>query len=139
VDAFTHTLESPERVLPAYELVHRIRLVSDDAVIEAADRAVTRITAQYFERNQLRTLHAPALRIGCASSATPRDGNWRACGADSLAPRRSCASRANARPAAVVLSRQLQAANDCAVAAAYASTMPIETTSIRISVSRRKR
>lgn len=51
IDAYTHALDAPERLLPAYALANRMRLASSDAVVEAAERAVARIADQYFARN----------------------------------------------------------------------------------------
>jgi hypothetical protein len=51
VDAFTHTLEKPETLLPAYELINRIRLSSSKAVLTEAEQLLRRITEQYFSNN----------------------------------------------------------------------------------------
>ena len=51
VDAFTHTLEKPETLLPAYELINRIRLSSSKAVLTEAEQLLRRITEQYFSSN----------------------------------------------------------------------------------------
>lgn len=51
LDAYTHALDTPDRLRPAYELVNRMRLASSDEVVVAAERAVARIADQYFERN----------------------------------------------------------------------------------------
>lgn len=51
VDAFTHTLESPETMMPAYALLYRIRLTSSQPVVHAAERTVRKIAEQYFARN----------------------------------------------------------------------------------------
>lgn len=51
IDAYSHGLERPDTVIPAYALLNRIRLVSSETVLEAADRMVRRITEQYFQRN----------------------------------------------------------------------------------------
>lgn len=51
IDAYTHTLEAPDRLLPAYALVNRMRLASSDEVVESAEGAVARIAGQYFARN----------------------------------------------------------------------------------------
>jgi hypothetical protein len=50
IDAFGHTLERPETVLPAYALLNRIRLTSSDAVLAAAEQTVKNIAEQYFAR-----------------------------------------------------------------------------------------
>ncbi len=51
VDAFTHTLDKPETLLPAYELINRIRLSSSKAVLTEAEQLLRRITEQYFSNN----------------------------------------------------------------------------------------
>ena len=51
VDAFLHTLEKPETVLPVYALINRIRLLASPAVLAQAEALVARITDQYFSRN----------------------------------------------------------------------------------------
>ena len=51
MDAFTHTLEKPETLLPLYALVNRIRLCSSRPVLIEAEHLLTRITEQYFSRN----------------------------------------------------------------------------------------
>jgi hypothetical protein len=51
VDAYSHELERPETVLPAYALLNRIKLTSSNDVCAAADRTVRRISEQYFARN----------------------------------------------------------------------------------------
>ena len=51
MDAYLHTLEKPEIVLPVYALINRIRLVASPAVLAEAERLVTRLTEQYFSTN----------------------------------------------------------------------------------------
>lgn len=51
VDAFAHTLEKPDVLLPAYALINRIRLCATPAVLEEAERMLKRITQQYFASN----------------------------------------------------------------------------------------
>ena len=51
VDAYGHTMERPETVLPAYALLNRIRLSASDAVLTEAEHILTRITEQYFSPN----------------------------------------------------------------------------------------
>lgn len=51
MDAFTHTLEKPETLLPVYALINRIRLVASPAVLTEAERLLVRITDQYFAKN----------------------------------------------------------------------------------------
>jgi hypothetical protein len=60
VDSFERTLDRPETLLPAYELLNRIRLCASDAVLAEAEQVLHRITEQYFSPNlsleELRTL-----------------------------------------------------------------------------------
>ena len=51
IDAYGHTLEDPEKLLPAYALVNRIRLTASDAVLTEAEHIVRRIAEQYFSPN----------------------------------------------------------------------------------------
>ena len=51
VDSFTHTLDAPEKLLPLYALVNRIRLCASQPVLAEAEHLLTRITEQYFSRN----------------------------------------------------------------------------------------
>ena len=51
VDAFVHTLEKPQTVLPVYSLINRIRLTASVPVLEAAENLLRRITEQYFATN----------------------------------------------------------------------------------------
>ena len=51
VDAFQHTLEKPETLLPAYALLNRIRMSASHEVLAAAERLLGRITDQYFSSN----------------------------------------------------------------------------------------
>ena len=51
MDALTHQLESPEKLLPAYALLNRIRLCASSAVLEEAENVIRRITDQYFSPN----------------------------------------------------------------------------------------
>jgi hypothetical protein len=51
VDAYGHTMERPETVLPAYALLNRIRLSASDAVLTEAEHIILRITEQYFSPN----------------------------------------------------------------------------------------
>ena len=50
-DAYTHTLEKPDVLLPAYALINRIRLSASQPVLTEAERLLTHITDQYFARN----------------------------------------------------------------------------------------
>lgn len=51
VDALTHTLEKPEKLLACYALLHRIRLCASDKVLAEAEHVLMRITEQYFSTN----------------------------------------------------------------------------------------
>ena len=51
VDAFTHTLDKPDTLLPLYALINRIRLSASQPVLAEAERLLRRITEQYFSRN----------------------------------------------------------------------------------------
>lgn len=51
VDAFTHTLEQPEKLLPIYAHINRIRLCASPPVLIEAEHVLRRITEQYFLRN----------------------------------------------------------------------------------------
>ena len=60
VDALSHNLEEPQKLVTAYEILNRIRLSASDAVLAEAERIVRRITDQYFSPNisleEMRTL-----------------------------------------------------------------------------------
>jgi hypothetical protein len=51
VDAFIHTLDQPDRLLPIYALLNRIRLCGSPAVLAEAEHLLRRITDQYFAAN----------------------------------------------------------------------------------------
>jgi len=51
VDAYAHTLEKPEVLLPAYALINRIRLSASQPVLSEAERLLVHITDQYFASN----------------------------------------------------------------------------------------
>jgi hypothetical protein len=51
LDSMQHNLESPDTFLSAYALVNRMRLVSTDAVLEAAESALEEIFERYREPN----------------------------------------------------------------------------------------
>jgi hypothetical protein len=51
VDAFTHTLEQPEKLLPIYAQINRIRLCASQPVLIEAENVLRRITEQYFLKN----------------------------------------------------------------------------------------
>lgn len=51
IDAFTHSLDKPDTLLPLYALVNRIRLCASQPVLAEAEHLLTRITEQYFSAN----------------------------------------------------------------------------------------
>jgi len=51
LDAFTHTLDKPEIVLPLYAVINRIRLSASPPVLREAEHLLTRITEQYGSSN----------------------------------------------------------------------------------------
>ena len=51
MDALTHQLETPEKLLPAYAVLNRIRLCAPGAVLAEAENVTRRITDQYFSPN----------------------------------------------------------------------------------------
>jgi hypothetical protein len=51
IDALDHTLDTPEQLYALYSILNRIRLVSSDQVLAAADRTVTGILERYFQPN----------------------------------------------------------------------------------------
>jgi len=51
VDAYTHTLDKPEKLLPIYALINRVRLCATQPVLVEAEHVLRRITEQYFLRN----------------------------------------------------------------------------------------
>ena len=51
VDAFTHTLDQPDTLLPLYALINRIRLCASQPVLAEAENLLRRITEQYFSSN----------------------------------------------------------------------------------------
>jgi hypothetical protein len=51
VDAFTHMLDKPEKLLPIYALINRIRLTASQAVLAEAEHMLRHITEQYFLKN----------------------------------------------------------------------------------------
>ncbi len=51
IDAYGHTLEKPETLLPAYALLNRTRLGASDAVLTEAEHILKRIAEQYFSPN----------------------------------------------------------------------------------------
>src|SRR5271167_1213063 len=51
IDAFTHTLDKPDPLLPLFALINRIRLSASQPVLAEAERLMRHITEQYFSRN----------------------------------------------------------------------------------------
>lgn len=51
VDAFTHTLDQPEKLLPTYAFINRVRLCASQPVLVEAEHVLKRITEQYFLKN----------------------------------------------------------------------------------------
>ena len=59
IDSFERTLDNPETLVTAYELLNRIRLCASDAVLAEAERTLNSITEQYFSPNlSIEQLHA---------------------------------------------------------------------------------
>ena len=48
LDAFTHTLDKPDTLLPLYALINRLRLSASQPVLAEAEQLLGRITEQYF-------------------------------------------------------------------------------------------
>lgn len=51
MDALIHTLDKPDKLLPIYGLVNRIRLCGSREVLAEAEHLLRRVTDQYFARN----------------------------------------------------------------------------------------
>jgi hypothetical protein len=51
MDAFTHSLDTPDKMLPLYALLNRIRLSATQPVLAEAERLLTFVTDQYFASN----------------------------------------------------------------------------------------
>jgi hypothetical protein len=51
MDAFIHTLDQPDKLLPIYALLNRIRLCGSPAVLAEAEHLLRHITDQYFAVN----------------------------------------------------------------------------------------
>ncbi|HTT12205.1 MAG TPA: hypothetical protein VMG60_15060 [Burkholderiaceae bacterium] len=51
VDAFANSLDEPEKLLPVYALINRIRLAASRPVLAEAERLLRHITDQYFASN----------------------------------------------------------------------------------------
>ena len=67
-DAFDHTLDNPETLVKLYAILGRIRLVSSEAVLVAAEEVSDRIVKWYAEPNRkidelFTTLHSGELEV----------------------------------------------------------------------------
>ena len=67
-DAFDHSLDNPEKLVNLYAILGRIRLVSSDAVLTAAEECCDRAVALYAEPNRkideiFTTLHSGELEV----------------------------------------------------------------------------
>jgi hypothetical protein len=51
MDALTHRLEQPEKLLTAYALLNRIRLCASNQVLAEAEHVLRLVTEQYFSHN----------------------------------------------------------------------------------------
>ena len=51
MDAWVHTLEKPETLLPVYALMNRVRLSASAAVLAEGEHLLKRITQQYLSGN----------------------------------------------------------------------------------------
>ena len=59
IDSIERTLDRPQTLVSAYELINRIRLCASDAVLVQADEVLRRITEQYFSPNlSVEEIHA---------------------------------------------------------------------------------
>jgi hypothetical protein len=65
IDSLERTLDKPETLVTAYELLNRIRLCASDAVLAEAERTLKLIGEQYFSPNlsieQVRALLSSSL------------------------------------------------------------------------------
>jgi len=51
MDALTHTLDQPEKLLPLYALLNRVRLTASPPVLRTAEGLLALVTDQYFSSN----------------------------------------------------------------------------------------
>jgi hypothetical protein len=51
IDAFTHSLDDPEKLLALYALTNRIRLTASQPVLAEAEHMLSHVTDQYFAHN----------------------------------------------------------------------------------------
>jgi hypothetical protein len=78
-DAFVHTLEKPEPLLPAYALLNRIRLSASRSVLGEAEKMLARIAQQYSAPNlSPQELHA----LGQSGETDPLKPFGEACRAE---------------------------------------------------------
>jgi hypothetical protein len=79
MDALTHTMQTPETLLPVYASLNRIRLTASGEVLAEAEHLVRRITEQYFSRN----LSVEEIRqIALSENADPMKTFGEACRAE---------------------------------------------------------
>ena len=79
MDAFAHALDKPERLLPAYALINRIRLSASQPVLAEAEHLLRRITEQYFaEKLTLEDLR----RLALSEDGDPMKAFGEACRAE---------------------------------------------------------
>lgn len=103
LDAFQHSLEKPEELLPAYALLNRVRLCASREVLTAGSRLLDRITDQYFATN----LTAQELfRLARSSQADPLREFGEACRAELNAIREALSAK-RIRPHLSALPSQL--------------------------------
>jgi len=102
VDAFQHTLEKPEPLLPAYALLNRIRMCASYEVLAAAERLLDRITHQYSCSN----LSAQELyQLARSAKADPLTEFGEACRAELGSIRAALATQRPVRPLAARVRR----------------------------------
>jgi hypothetical protein len=51
IDSLSHTIEGPQQLVRAYELLNRIRLSASEAVLAEAEGITRRVADQYFQPN----------------------------------------------------------------------------------------
>ena len=79
MDALGHTLDNPEKLLPAYALINRIRLLASPPTLAEAEDLLGHITDQYFSTNlTLEELR----RLARSESADPLKAFGEACRAE---------------------------------------------------------
>jgi hypothetical protein len=79
IDAFTHTLDDPQKLLALYALTNRIRLTASQPVLAEAEHLLSHITDQYFSRNL--TVHEMR-ELAHSTSADPLRAFGEACRAE---------------------------------------------------------